>query len=120
MAVKDAFIGLRDSQYFSGLQVGQDDFRKHCLGFSTAFLMAVSENHIFFSTNVRGYLVIMMLALMAVTCVLDRLEGHLLKFKKLSNGFNVVLAFLAGWLFGFWEPGRFPPFYSLRFRLRYF
>ena len=67
--------------------------------------MAVSENHIFFSTNARGYLVIMMLALMAVTCVLDRLEGRPLKFQKLSKGFSGVLAFFgwAGiWILGTW------------------
>ncbi len=75
------------------------------VGLATAFLMVISEKHVFFSTNARGYLVIMMLALMAVTVVLDRLEGHLLKFKKLSNGFNVVLAFfgwVAIWILGTW------------------
>ena len=75
------------------------------VGLATAFLMVISEKHVFFSTNARGYLVIMMLVLMAVTVVLDRLEGHLLKFKKLSNGFNVVLAFfgwVAIWILGTW------------------
>ena len=75
------------------------------VGLATAFLMVISEKHVFFSTNARGYLVIMMLALMAVTVVLDRLEGHLLKFKKLSNGLNVVLAFfgwVAIWILGTW------------------
>ena len=75
------------------------------VGLATAFLMVISEKHVFFSTNARGYLVIMMLALMAVTVVLDRLEGHLLKLKKLSNGFNVVLAFfgwVAIWILGTW------------------
>ena len=75
------------------------------VGLATAFLMVISEKHVFFSTNARGYLVIMILALMAVTVVLDRLEGHLLKFKKLSNGFNVVLAFfgwVAIWILGTW------------------
>ena len=75
------------------------------VGLATAFLMVISEKHVFFSTNARGYLVIMMLALMAVTVVLDRLEGHPLKFKKLSNGFNVVLAFfgwVAIWILGTW------------------
>ena len=75
------------------------------VGLATAFLMVISEKHVFFSTNARRYLVIMMLALMAVTVVLDRLEGHLLKFKKLSNGFNVVLAFfgwVAIWILGTW------------------
>ncbi len=75
------------------------------VGLATAFLMVISEKHVFFSTNARGYLVIMMLALMAVTVVLDRLEGHLLKFKKFSNGFNVVLAFfgwVAIWILGTW------------------
>ena len=75
------------------------------VGLATAFLMVISEKHVFFSTNARGYLVIMMLALMAVTVVLDRLEGNLLKFKKLSNGFNVVLAFfgwVAIWILGTW------------------
>ena len=73
------------------------------VGLSTAFLMAVSEKHIFFSTNARGYLVIMMLALMAVTYVLDRLEGRPLNFQKLPKGFSRVLAFF-GWV-GIWTLG---------------
>ena len=65
---------------FLGYKLGRMISGNIAVGFSTTFLMAVSENHIFFSTNARGYLVIMMLALMAVTCVLDRLEGRPLKF----------------------------------------
>ena len=90
---------------FLGYKLGRGVSGNIAVGLATAFLMVISEKHVFFSTNARGYLVIMMLALMAVTVVLDRLEGHLLKFKKLSNGFNVVLAFfgwVAIWILGTW------------------
>lgn len=73
------------------------------VGFATAFLMVVSEKHIFFSTNARGYLLVMVLALMAMTSLFKRLEGGVLKIPKLSHGLNCGLAF-SGWL-GIWVLG---------------
>ena len=73
------------------------------VGIFTAFLMAICENHIFYSTNARGYLVIMVLALLVVTFLLDRLEEHTFETQNLSNGLNRGLAFL-GWV-GIWLVG---------------
>ena len=69
----------------------------------TAFLMTICEKHIYYSTNARGYLVIMVLALMAINCLLDRLAGLTFKAQKLSDGSSRVLVFL-GWL-GIWLVG---------------
>jgi hypothetical protein len=72
------------------------------VGLATAFLMAVSEKHIYFSTNARGYIILMMLALMAVAVAMDRLEGIP---PRLSKGLNAVLAFFgwtAIWVMGTW------------------
>ena len=69
----------------------------------TAFLMAICEKHIYFSTNARGYLLIMVLALMVITLLLDRFEGLIFKTQKLSDRSNRVLAF-SGWL-GIWIVG---------------
>ena len=103
---------LRMPLLFSGLvsiflayKLGRRISGNIAVGLSTAFLMTLSEKHIYFSTNARGYIVIMMLALMAVTVVLDRLEAQPLKLPKLSNGFNGTLAFLgwaAIWILGTW------------------
>jgi hypothetical protein len=76
--------------------------RSSTVGFFTAFLMAICEKHIFYSTNARGYLVIMVLALLVVTCLLNRLEGHAFKAKKLSN--RVSGAAFLGWV-GIWIVG---------------
>jgi hypothetical protein len=79
--------------------------RNATVGLFTAFLMAICEKHIFYSTNARGYLVIMVLALLVVTCLLNRLEGHSFKAKKLSNRVSGGFAFLGWtciWLVGTW------------------
>ena len=73
------------------------------VGLSTAFLLAVSEKHILYSTYARGYIVIMMLALMVVLYVLGRLEDRVIQIPKPFNGFNGVLAFF-GWV-GIWIAG---------------
>ena len=80
------------------------------VGLSTAFLLAVSEKHILYSTYARGYIVIMMLALMVVLYVLGRLEDRVIQIPKPFNGFNGVLAFF-GWV-GIWIAGTWtiPPF----------
>ncbi len=67
------------------------------VGLTTAFLMVTSEKHIFFSTNARGYLVVMVLALMVVHCFLKRIEGRGLKILGFSSSVNDALA-LTGWL----------------------
>ena len=75
------------------------------VGLAMAFLMTLCEKHIFYSTNARGYLVIMVLSLLTVICVLDRLEGRSFKIKKFPDGFNRGLAFLGWgviWLVGTW------------------
>ena len=90
---------------FLAYKLGRRISGNSAVGLVTAFLMAVSEKHIYFSTNARGYIVLMMLALVAVTIVLDRLEGQSLKLPKLSNGLNAVLAFFgwtAIWVMGTW------------------
>jgi hypothetical protein len=79
--------------------------RNSTVGFFTAFLMAICEKHIYYSTNARGYLVIMVLALLVVTCLLSRLEGHSFKYKKLSNrisGGGAFLGWVGIWLVGTW------------------
>ena len=75
------------------------------VGLFTAFLMSICEKHIFYSTNARGYLVIMVLALLVVNCLLNRLEGHSFKTKNLSNRVSGGYAFLGWvgiWLLGTW------------------
>lgn len=92
------------SLYLS-FQLGKKISGQTAVGISTSFLMAISERHIFYSTNARGYIVIMVLALMAVVFALDRLEGQPLKLLKLPNGFNVALAFIGWvsiWVLGTW------------------
>lgn len=74
-----------------------------CVGFFTAFLMAISEKHVYYSTNARGYMVVMMLALMAVTHALERIEGR--RFSTVLKGLNGSLALLgwvAIWIVGTW------------------
>jgi hypothetical protein len=69
----------------------------------TVFVITICEKHIYYSTNARGYLVIMVLALIVVNCLLDRIEGLTFKIQNLSDGLNRVLVFL-GWL-GIWLVG---------------
>ena len=88
-----------------GYYLGRRLSRSSTVGFFTAFLMAICEKHIFYSTNARGYLVIMVLALLVVNCLLNRLEGHSFKAKKLSNrisGGGAFLGWVGIWLVGTW------------------
>ena len=88
-----------------GYYLGRRLSRSSTVGFFTAFLMAICEKHIFYSTNARGYLVIMVLALLVVNCLLSRLEGHSFKTKNLSNKVSGGYAFLGWvgiWLLGTW------------------
>jgi hypothetical protein len=88
---------------FLSFNLGRRISGSFIVGFFTAFLMAICEKHIFYSTNARGYLVIMLLALLVVTLLLDRLEGLTFKSQKLSDGLSRGLAFL-GWT-GIWVVG---------------
>ena len=88
---------------YLGYRLGKRVSGNAAVGFFTAFLMAISEKHIFYSTNARGYLVIMMLALLTVTYVLGRLEGFRFEIQKFSDKFNRGLALL-GWV-GIWFVG---------------
>ena len=88
-----------------GYYLGRRLSRNSTVGFFTAFLMAICEKHIFYSTNARGYLVIMVLALLVVNYLLSRLEGHSFKTKNLSNKVSGGYAFLGWvgiWLLGTW------------------
>jgi hypothetical protein len=85
-----------------GYYLGRRLSRNSNVGFFTALLMAICEKHIFYSTNARGYLVLMVLALLVVNCLLNGLESHLIKVKK-SNRISRWGAFL-GWV-GIWLVG---------------
>jgi hypothetical protein len=90
---------------FLSFYLGRRISRNSTVGFITAFLMSICEKHIFYSTNARGYLVIMVLALLVMTCLLNRLEGHTFKIQKLSDGLSRVLSFMGWtgiWLVGTW------------------
>ena len=56
--------------YIAGKVVGKNAL----VGWMTAFILALSEWHIFYSTNARGYLVIMMLGQICFLNLLDRLQ----------------------------------------------
>ena len=56
--------------YKTGKVIGKDGL----VGWMTAFFLALSEWHIFFSTNARGYLVIMMLGQICFLKLLGRLN----------------------------------------------
>ena len=88
---------------FLSYRLGKRISRNTSVGIFICFLMAISEKHIFYSINARGYLVLMVLALIAATCLLDRVEGISFKTKNFPNFFNQGLAFL-GWL-GIWLVG---------------
>jgi hypothetical protein len=88
---------------YLGYQLGRRISGGIAVGLFTAFLMAMTEKHIFFSTNARGYLVIMMLALMVVIYLLDRLEGRAVKVLTFSGCFRRFLTF-SGWV-GIWILG---------------
>jgi hypothetical protein len=77
---------------------------KTVVGLFIAFLMAISEQHIFFSTNARGYLVVMVLALLAVHVLLNLLDRPV-EHSTSSNGLKRILIFFgwsAIWIFGTW------------------
>jgi hypothetical protein len=102
---------------YLGFQLGRRVSGNIAVGLSTAFLMAISEKHIFFSTNARGYLVIMVLALIAVISLLNRIEDGSLNFQKSSKRFPDVLAFSAWvgiWIIGTWT---IPTFLLFEFSL---
>lgn len=66
------------------------------IGWITAFFLILSEWHIFFSTNARGYLVIMLLAQICFVKLLDPLKEGKIQYEFQPLG--ALLGFL-GWLF---------------------
>ena len=90
---------------YSGYLLGKKVTGSNRVGLFTAFLMTICEKHIFYSTNARGYIVNMFLALLAVIIVQDRLKGITFKIKKLSYVFNQGLVFIGWsliWIIGTW------------------
>lgn len=86
-------------------RLGKKISRNTTVGLFSAFLMAISEKHIFYSINARGYLVLMVFALITVTCLLNRIEGLSFKIKSFPDFFNQGLSFVGWmsiWLIGTW------------------
>jgi hypothetical protein len=79
--------------YKAGEAIGKDAL----VGWMTAFFLALSEWHIFFSTNARGYLVIMMLGQICFVKLLGRLEEDP-KTTQYDNGQANILINSLGWL----------------------
>jgi hypothetical protein len=74
MAPPSANINLWNFKYLSGLQGRQVNWKKSINRLYDNFFMALSEWHIFFSTNARGYIVIMMLGQICFIKLLGRLQ----------------------------------------------
>ena len=87
---------------FLGYKLGKKISGNAVVGISTALLMAISEQHIYFSTNARGYIVTLMLALIAVIFLLNQLEDWPLNLFKGLNGVLVFLGWLTIWVLGTW------------------
>jgi hypothetical protein len=80
--------------YIAGKVIGENVL----VGWMTAFFLVLSEWHIFYSTNARGYLVIMMLGQICFFKLLDRLqEDH--KTVRCDDGQKVNILYNSlGWL----------------------
>ena len=76
--------------YKAGEIIGKDTF----VGWMTAFFLALSEWHIFFSTNARGYLVIMMLGQVCFLKLLDQLKEDRENIIVSHNGTTFDFLFL--------------------------
>jgi hypothetical protein len=83
-------------------KLGKKISGQSAVGIFTAFLMAVSEKHIFFSTNARGYIVITVLTLIAVTFLLNQLEAKPINRPSILNGVLVFLGWICIWVMGTW------------------
>jgi hypothetical protein len=79
--------------YKTGKVIGKDGL----VGWMTAFFLALSEWHIFFSTNARGYLVIMMLGQICFLKLLGRLNEDP-KTTQYDGGPTNILINSLGWL----------------------
>jgi hypothetical protein len=79
--------------YKAGKVIGKDAL----VGWMTAFFLALSEWHIFFSTNARGYLVIMMLGQICFSKLLGRLKEDPKSTQYGGKQANVLISSL-GWL----------------------
>ena len=82
---------------YLGYKAGKLIGKNPLIGWMTAFFMALSEWHIFFSTNARGYLVIMMLGQICFVKLLGRLQEDP-KPTQYDNGQVNILINLLGWL----------------------
>ena len=80
--------------YIAGKIVGENAL----VGWMTAFFLVLSEWHIFYSTNARGYLVIMMLGQICFLKLLERLQKNQ-KTVRYDDGQKVNILFNSlGWL----------------------
>jgi hypothetical protein len=79
--------------YKTGKVIGKDTL----VGWMTAFFLALSEWHIFFSTNARGYLVIMMLGQICFSKLLGQLKEDPQKTQYDGGPSNIFINSL-GWL----------------------
>jgi hypothetical protein len=82
---------------YLGYKAGNLIGKNALIGWMTAFFMALSKWHIFFSTNARGYLVIMMLGQICFVKLLGRLQEDS-KSTQYDSGLVNILINLLGWL----------------------
>ena len=88
---------------YLGYQAGKDFGKKAAI--ITAIFMGLSEWHIFFSTNARGYLVIMVLAQICCLKLWNRFEGRTnttLYDPSFTNAFLGFLGWILIWAIGTW------------------
>ena len=85
--------------YIAGKVVGENVL----VGWMTAFFLALSEWHIFYSTNARGYLVIMMLGQICFVKLLKRLKEDKKIVRNDGQKVNILFNSL-GW-FLIWAVG---------------
>jgi hypothetical protein len=85
--------------YKAGKAIGKDAL----VGWMTAFFLAISEWHIFFSTNARGYLLVMLLGQICFEKLLGRLEEDPKKTKYDGGPAKFIINSL-GW-FLIWAVG---------------
>jgi hypothetical protein len=88
---------------YLGYRAGNVIGKNSLVGWMTAFFLALSEWHIFFSTNARGYLVVMLLAQICFEKLLGRLKEDL-KTTQYNGGPAHVLINSLGWLL-IWSVG---------------
>jgi hypothetical protein len=87
--------------YMAGKVVGENAL----VGWMTAFLLVLSEWHIFYSTNARGYLVIMMLGQICFAKLLDQLKEDQKTVRYDGQKINILfksLGWLLIWTIGSW------------------